>query len=431
MKASEIFKVAEDLGFSPRQTVFEEVPPDTLYRIAGYKIPGNYHSWQHGRDYWVAKQRFVRGSGTIMEMVLNTEPAWAYIADNLNDVQHTEVIAHVAAHAHHFDACPLLRNSRLDILAQARGARERFLEYEARYGLEPVEKTIDAAHAVMWHSEYESPRPEFPEPERQIIVSPYSDLLGDRRVVENKVDRHTLEMREQALGDSDFLRYTIQYAPIQDWQKDILDTIRTQALYFHPIIQAKVIAEGIASWGEVKILNALGLDGNAAVESALSFMRVVAGDRFMANPYRVGVEFFRAIEKLGKNPLDAVREHPTSVAMFRNLLTRDVLREMNMHTWVVGEEDENGVPVLVSRVADTEEDAEFIRNAVVQSIDMRSRPCVPGTMQFDGAELDILFNDYVDRPYAELAAKQLAYLWECPVNIPQANISVDGGDQDA
>jgi stage V sporulation protein R len=419
----EIIDVATELGFPPRETVFEEVPPDVLYRISGYKLPSNYHHWHHGRDYWIAKSKFTRNHGVIMELVLNTRPAYAYIANNLTEVQKAEVMAHVAGHTHFFNANPLLRTARLDIITQAKGARERFLAYEKEYGHDVVEQTIDAAHALMWHTTV----PKTEEvirtvPRHQIVRSPHSDLMDLTEIVKTVTNEHLELFRLQEEGDSDFLWFTLKYAPLDSWQADILDVVRTQALYFWPLIQTKVIDEGFAAWLQTKILGKLGMvTGKEVVESAYLFSQVIQGGA--SNPYRLGLMFFRALEETGGDIAAALRENPTTVSMFRNLLTHDMMRIMQLYGVEV-KDYATYFALVVDKVPDTVQDAEEIKSLIIRRLDDAARMCVPGVIKYNkGLAVKLLFfleeGETLEKERTAFTATLLSWLWREKVMVPQ------------
>jgi stage V sporulation protein R len=94
----------------------------------------------------------------------------------------------------------------------------------------------------------------------------------------------------------DVLGYLIQYAPIEEWQSDIIGILREEAYYFLPQRMTKIMNEGWASYWHSTIMTQKALDASEIIEFADKHAGVMAMSRQQINPYKVGIELMRDIE---------------------------------------------------------------------------------------------------------------------------------------
>ena len=142
-----------DLGFKFFPIEFDIVPIQKLLELMSYNIPTNISNWKKGRDY--EKLRTINenvNNHLPYEVVINSNPARAYLMNNNSLAVQILVISHVIGHSVFFAENVYFKNSRKDIIEFMANAQKRFMSYEARYGLDIVEKTIDAGHSLQLHS---------------------------------------------------------------------------------------------------------------------------------------------------------------------------------------------------------------------------------------------------------------------------------------
>ncbi|MFZ0389368.1 MAG: SpoVR family protein, partial [Calditrichia bacterium] len=94
----------------------------------------------------------------------------------------------------------------------------------------------------------------------------------------------------------DILAFLIEFAPVPDWQKDILSIIRKEAYYFAPQGMTKIMNEGWATYWHSKIMTTRALGANEIVDYAEHHSGTVANHPGRLNPYRIGVLLFKDIE---------------------------------------------------------------------------------------------------------------------------------------
>src|SRR5882757_7961773 len=89
------------LDFFP--TMFEVLPYDHMNEIAAYGgFPSRYPHWRFGMSFEELKKSSEYGLSTIYEMVINNNPAVAYLLEGNSLVDQKLVMAHVYAHVDFF-----------------------------------------------------------------------------------------------------------------------------------------------------------------------------------------------------------------------------------------------------------------------------------------------------------------------------------------
>src|SRR5579884_2155381 len=94
----QIFQIAERFGLDPFPMQFEVVPPTIMYEFGAYGLPGRFSHWTHGRSYQQIKTMYDYGLSKIYELVINTDPCFAFLLENNTILQNIVVAAHVLAH---------------------------------------------------------------------------------------------------------------------------------------------------------------------------------------------------------------------------------------------------------------------------------------------------------------------------------------------
>src|SRR5690242_3838415 len=89
-------------GLDPFPTHFELVPATIMYEFASYTLPGRFSHWTHGKAYHRQKMQYDFGLSKIYEMVVNTNPSYAFLMEMNNLLQNTFVAAHVFGHTDFF-----------------------------------------------------------------------------------------------------------------------------------------------------------------------------------------------------------------------------------------------------------------------------------------------------------------------------------------
>jgi stage V sporulation protein R len=261
---------ARNFGLDPFPTHFELVPATIMYEFASYSLPGRFSHWTHGKAYYRQKMHYDLGLSKIYEMVVNTNPSYAFLMEMNNMLQNTFVAAHVFGHTDFFKNNAYFQHTSRRMIDKASIHAERIAKYEFDHGKAEVERFLDAVLAIQEHVDYnllirENEPGKKEEKAAAQVTSGYEDLWS----LEEKAKRAE-EKREQRLGrppkfpekpEKDLLQFLLLHAPhLEPWQRDIIEIVRTEMLYFVPQMQTKVMNEGWACLtGDSLVLTERGL----------------------------------------------------------------------------------------------------------------------------------------------------------------------------
>jgi stage V sporulation protein R len=129
-----------------------------------------------------------------------------------------------------------------------------------------------------------------------------SEYINPREAL--KAEEEELKKKKQAIERSfpeqperDVLLFLIMYAPLKPWQRDVLSIIRDEAYYFAPQGHTKIMNEGWASFWHSTIMTERALEAWECVDYADHHSGTMAMSRGRVNPYKLGIELFRDIER--------------------------------------------------------------------------------------------------------------------------------------
>jgi stage V sporulation protein R len=261
---------AHKFGLDPFPTHFELVPASIMYEFASYGLPGRFSHWTHGKSYYRQKMQYDFGLSKIYEMVVNTNPSYAFLMEMNNMLQNTFVAAHVFGHTDFFKNNAYFQNTSRRMIDKASIHAERVARYEFDHGKAEVERFLDAALSIQEHVDYHLllRGDDTAKKEEQTQTQPtseYDDLWGlDKKAKKAEEDRDMRSDKPPKFPEKpekDILLFLMRHAPnLQPWQRDILEIVRTEMLYFIPQAQTKVMNEGWACLtGESLVLTERGL----------------------------------------------------------------------------------------------------------------------------------------------------------------------------
>src|ERR1041385_8286731 len=98
----EIWKVGKTPPPAPSRTPLGGVPATIMYEVGSYGLPGRFSHWTHGRAYHQMKTMYDFGLSKIYELVINTDPCYAFLMEANSPLENKLVVAHVLAHCDFF-----------------------------------------------------------------------------------------------------------------------------------------------------------------------------------------------------------------------------------------------------------------------------------------------------------------------------------------
>ena len=373
-----IEKIAQDMGLNYYPQEFEIIDYEQMISAMAYTgIPSLYNHWSFGKAYEQQKTKYSYGiSGLPYEMVINSNPCLAYLMKDNTLLLQILTIAHVYGHNHFF------KNNRLfkegtnadETIGMFKNHADRIRSYISNPGIgyEKVEKVINVAHALKYNvSRIPNEKKLTHKQQVENIVAKwnkppneYSFLNGTEKV-EKLPNLNKIPLQPE----DDLLYFLINYMPLSDWQRDILEIIRDESLYFIPQIETKVLNEGIASLTHYKILNQLDLPQDLHMEFIKRHNQVIRPHTGSMNPYYVGFKILEWLDKKGVDILGVCEIERDSSFLFK-YLNRELCEEMNLFEYKL-----KGKNYLISEVSD-EDGWKEIRNTLATQVGVASIPII-------------------------------------------------------
>ncbi|MBI1766676.1 MAG: SpoVR family protein [Acidobacteria bacterium] len=408
----------------PFPTKFEIVPASVMYEVGSYALPGRYSHWSFGKAYHRMKTMYDFGLSKIYEVVINSNPSYAFLLETNSLLQNKLVIAHVLGHVDFFKHNAYFAPTNRRMVDDAALHARRINEYEFKYGRKTVEDFLDAVLSIEEHIDpdfyIKKNRRQRDKDEEKEVQTPnhpvgaYDDLRTreERDAAERQAKDDALKESQQP--EKDLIWYIMQHSPsLQPWQRDIMSMIHDEMLYFVPQMQTKVMNEGWASYWHSRIMRELDLPTEEHLEFAELHAGVVSPHRGQLNPYYLGYKIFEDIERRWDNPtaeereklgrqlgqgrakMFEVRELDNDISFLRNYLTEELCEELDLFVYELVDEEEWTV---------TEKRWERVRDQLVANMTNFGFPYIVVTEgdyhrnrelylthQYEGSELDIRY----------------------------------------
>jgi len=353
----EITEIAKGFGLDFYPMRYEICPADIIYTFGAYGMPTRFSHWSFGKQFYKMKLHYDLGLSKIYELVINSDPCYAFLLDSNSLIQNKLIVAHVLAHCDFFKNNVRFQNTKRDMVESMAATAERIRQYEIEHGKKEVETFLDAVLAIEEHIDPSLMRPKLSwnleedeyEDEDTPAVTPYDDLwnLDDRN--KNKSKKPKRKKRFPPQPEKDILLFIESYSrELTDWQRDILTMMREEMLYFWPQLETKIMNEGWASYWHQRILREMDLTSAEALEFAKLNAGVVQPSRTSINPYYLGLKIFEDIEERYNSPTEEmkahgikpgsgrekifeVREIESDISFLRNYLTKDLVMREDMY----------------------------------------------------------------------------------------------------
>src|SRR3712207_1831816 len=147
----DIWAASESTGLDPFPIHFEIVPASVMYEIGSYGLPGRFSHWTHGKAFHQMKTMYDYGLSKIYELIINTNPAQAFLMEGNSLIQNKLVIAHVIGHSDFFKRNAYFQHTNRQMAETAGATAERIRAYEREHGEREVEEFLDAVLAIQEH----------------------------------------------------------------------------------------------------------------------------------------------------------------------------------------------------------------------------------------------------------------------------------------
>ncbi len=313
----EIHGYALEFGLDFYEVRFEVCDYDTINILAAQGgFPSRYPHWRFGMDYDQLSKGYAYGLQKIYEMVINTNPCYAYLLNANHLVDQKIVMAHVYGHADFFKNNAWFANTDRNMLAVMANHGTKIRRYMERYGQNRVEEFIDRVNSIenlidvgVLFETAESKRQS--EERMKVAREEIANLSDDRsnalksfmrsktrkEGAAPEVQEEPTDLREKKNNyPRDVMHYLLENAPLEEWEADILGILRDEAYYYLPQRLTKIMNEGWASYWHSHIMTTRALKASEIIDYADHHAGVMAMSKQNINPYKIGIELYRDIE---------------------------------------------------------------------------------------------------------------------------------------
>jgi len=305
---------ARDYGLDFFPILYEVLDYKTMNEVAAYGgFPTRYPHWRFGMDYEQLSKGHEFGLQKIYEMVINTNPAYAYLLEGNSLVDQKTVMAHVCAHVDFFKNNFFFSRTNRKMIDGMANHAALVRRHMARHGMDAIEDFIDVCLSlenlidpmslyIARERVEEEPDEDHPAEVPRLrakgymeqYINPPDYMEAQRKKLEEEKKQQKKRFPERPVRD--VLQFLIQHAPIEPWQRDCIEIVRTEAYYFAPQAMTKILNEGWATFWHSKIMTERAATAAEIIDYADACSGILATAPGRLNPYKLGVELLRDIE---------------------------------------------------------------------------------------------------------------------------------------
>ncbi len=395
-------------------------------------MPSHYPHWSYGKAYEKLKTLYDHGvSGLPYEMVINSNPALAYLMRDNTLLLQILTIAHVYGHNDFFKRNFTYSSTRAEYtieLFKAHALRVRRYVEDPSIGIDKVENVLDAAHSLSLQRRRNLAIRKLSQAEqieRALEAArppddPFKKIHPAKPYVQPNIRKVPYEPEEDILL---FIRDNNPF--LLEWEKDLLTIVDEESKYFIPMIETKIMNEGWASYWHKRILESLDLDQGLRLEFIVRHNQVVRPIPGQINPYHLGLKIWEDLHRRYTNPtpeeikrdgppnksgdekIFEAREVERDSSFVRRYLTEELMREMDLFHY-----EPRGEDLVISKVSD-EEGWREVKENLLRNIGMATIPVIKIEDADFGQNRTLYLRHYHDGRdlHLEYAEKTLAYLY--------------------
>lgn len=444
-----IIELVSRYGLNPYPQEFEICDHFEMLGYMSYSgMPSRYPHWSFGKSYEREKTHYDYGVGGLpYEMVINSNPCLAYLMRDNTELLQVLTIAHVYGHndffANNFTFTSGINASYTLEMFKNHATRIRGYIEDPSIGLEAVESLLDAAHALSLQRSRNlaikelSPREEAFRlwQNAQPLSDEFEDIHQKPEYVQPDLDKNPLTPKQN------ILQFIARNNPfLASWQRDVLHIVDTEASYFIPQIETKIMNEGWASYWHHKILTNLDLPQGMHMEFLVRHNQVLRPTPGGLNPYHLGFIIWHDIEKRwnegrlsleedenegvvapdlsqveenetpGRKKIFEVRRSDRDASFLRRFLTREIMQELDFF-----QHERRGKERVVTKISD-DTNWKLVKETLLKNVGMGSMPVIQVTdADHGGKRVLYLKHEHESRDlqleYAEKTLKHVSTLW--------------------
>lgn len=437
---------AREIGLDFFTTVFELVDYKKLHEVAAYGgLPKRYPHWRWGMEYDKLMKSYKYGLATIYEMVINNDPCFAYLLDSNHLSTQKTVISHVLGHSDFFKNNIWFSKTNRKMLDQAANHASIIKEMINETSYNEVEDFIDTCLSL---ENLLDPGQLFSFPDLQEDLkeeqTPLTKEKGRKDYLDSfltNMDRKQPKEDEPTLirDEQDIMGFLCKHAKLPPWKEKILQIIRSEAYYFLPQRQTKILNEGWATYWHSKMMTELHpLDITEIIDYCCQYAAIVESNGQQINPYKLGLELLKYVERsyetepgAGKKKLFEVRKIHNDLSFLDNFLDEEFCHETKMFLYDYDPNQKIHVP--------NEKDFKQVKGEIIHSLTNCGWPIIKIADDNFNQRGELLLRHSFDGQALKQdktleTLKKIHSLWSKPVHLEtkidtiQKRFSFDGKD---
>ncbi len=410
-------------------------------------MPSRYAHWSWGKSFERQKTLYDYGvAGLPYEMVINSDPCLAYLMRDNSLLLHILTIAHVYGHndffANNFTFTSATKANYTIEMYKNHAARIESYIHDPSIGLELVEDTLDHAHALSMQCGRNLGIKKLSQKEQRMRAWERAQEPEDEwREIHARKEYTPPELNKVPLEpDEDILSFIAEYNPyLPEWKRDCLRIVESEAQYFMPQIETKIMNEGWASYWHYKLMNELALEHGLHLEFIVRHNQVLRPMPGGLNPYHLGFVIWHDIEKRwnngqtgreysddrpktaisameendtpGRKKIFEVRESDRDSSFLRRFLTVDIMRELELF-----QHEKRGNERIITKVSD-DDSWQAVKETLIKNVGSGSIPVIKIEDADFGKNRTLYLKHYHDGrdlllEYAEHTLRHIKALWE-------------------
>ena len=384
---------------------------EMIGHMSYHGLPSHYPHWSYGKSFERTHQMYNMGvEGLPYELIINSDPSIAYLMRENPFYLQVLIMCHCVGHSDFFKNNNIFKNTRpASVTARFRNARNRIQGYieDPSIGIKKVEKILDAAHAIKFHV----------DPYDQRLTHHEMKKVYQEKILNDNTDKYDdFDINKIPIEDDyDILAFIHEHgAHLSEWEKDLINIVREESLYFIPQMRTKIMNEGWASFWHYKLMNELDLPQSMHIPFLKSHNQVIRPHLGGINPYHLGFYLFSKLEKeQGLDECFFAREVFHDETMLRQYLTQDDCLDLNLFSYSLKKKN-----FTVDEISD-DDGWKIVREDLIKNIGINSIPRIAisdlqsGVLilihEHDGRDLELSF--------AEEVVRHISSLWEGAVKL--------------
>lgn len=411
-----ICAIAKDYGLDWYEIAYESCDYfEMIGNMSYHGMPSHFPHWSYGKTFERTHSMYNAGlEGLPYELIINSNPSIAYLMLENPLYLQILIMAHCVGHSDFFKMNRTFKDTDADhVTRKFRSARQRIQNYieNPNIGIDKVEKIVDACHSIQYQIDR---RGRFRLGEKDLKKSLIDKINSDTKGIYKNIDLNKKPLEPEY----DLLLFISENNDkLEDWERDIIEIIRTESYYFMPQIRTKVMNEGWASFWHYRILHDLELPDSYHIPFLKTHNQVLRPWGGRINPYHLGFEIFKKIEERhGLEECFTAREVFSDESFIMQYLTEDHARDLNMFTY--SPKGRKNPDWSIDDVAD-EEGWHEIRSSLIRSIGGNSIPVI----FVDDVKNDTLILNHehdgrdLELDYADKCVKNITDLWKGKVKL--------------